>query len=311
MITVLEYAPSEASVWNSTNREARNGHFLFDRGFMEYHADRFEDASLIIRLDGEAISLLPANRSGDTVYSHQGLTFGGLVLGNQASTVLVLQIFAELIKFFSAQGVSRLIYKPIPSIYHTRPAEEDRYALFRVGATLIAREVTTTICYDQEVIYSSRRKRGIRKANQSQLVFAKSDDWETYWGILSLTLSERHGVSAVHSVDEIRMLAERFPANIYLFTAVEQRSMVAGVVIFETENVAHAQYISSSARGRQIGALDGLFDYLIKYYHGKKRYFDFGISTESGGQSLNDGLMAHKEEFGGTAVVHDRYELRF
>jgi hypothetical protein len=309
VISILRYDPRMMNAWNDFNRSARNGHFLFDRGFMEYHADRFADDSVILREGDEILALFPANCAEGAIYSHQGLTFGGLVLGDKVTNVRVLGMFDALVRYCRQRGATKLIYKAIPAIYHRRPASEDLYCLFRFNARLVSRDVTTTIDYVSPGAYSARRRRGVRKAQQNHLVFGESDRWASYWEVLSITLSERHGVVAVHSLGEISSLASRFPQSIRLFTAMEGQSVVAGAVVFETATVAHVQYIASSSRGREVAALDGLFDHLINLYQRTKRFFDFGVSTESGGSILNEGLITHKEEFGGSSVVHDRYEL--
>ena len=46
---------------------------------MEYHNDRFEDFSLMVYKNGKLIALLPANKKDNIVYSHQGLSYGGVV----------------------------------------------------------------------------------------------------------------------------------------------------------------------------------------------------------------------------------------
>jgi hypothetical protein len=105
------------------------------------------------------------------------------------------------------------------------------------------------------------------------------------------------------------MLAARFPKNIRLFGAFREDTLVAGVLMFVSDSVAHAQYIASSDEGRDVGALDLLFAWLIGDVFAGKPYFDFGISTEDGGKVVNRGLLDQKEGFGGRAVVHDFYEL--
>ena len=81
---ILEYTSNDEKRWNAFIRESKNGTFLFHRGYMEYHADRFTDASLLVLSEkGAVIAVLPANRVDDVVYSHQGLTFGGLIINNQ------------------------------------------------------------------------------------------------------------------------------------------------------------------------------------------------------------------------------------
>lgn len=310
MISAIHYTESHKDIWNSLNKRSRNGHFLFDRDFMEYHRDRFEDASLLILRGDDPIALFPANRSGDVVYSHQGLSFGGLVLGDGAGTEIVMEILAKVRDHFSQLGIAKIIYKAIPYIYHVRPASEDLYALYRLGARLVRRDVSTAIDLESPGSMSSRRRRGIKNASRSGVVCGKSSQWPEYWHVLASVLRERHNTSPVHSTEEIQLLASRFPDNIHLFTALHGNEVVGGTVIFETPTVAHAQYIAVSPGGRDVGALDGLFAFVIEQYRGRKRFFDFGISTESNGQVLNSGLITQKEEFGGSGIVHDVYELQ-
>lgn len=309
MITAAPYTAADRDEWNAINAAARNGHFFFDRGYIEYHADRFADASLVFRDDDGVLALLPANRSGDTIVTHGGLTFGGLVLADRARAAKVLLLLDVLLAEVRRQDARKLVYKPIPWIYHRRPAQDDLYALFRHGARLIRRDVTTAIDCLNPGVPSKRRERGARKARQAGVAFGVSDDWAGYWVILSTVLEERHGVPPTHTAEEIASLAQRFPGEIKLFTATADGEIIAGVVIFEAPMVAHAQYIASNSRGRELGALDGLFAFLIERFASGKRYFNFGISTSDHGTVLNEGLIAQKEEFGGNSVVHDFYEL--
>jgi lipid II:glycine glycyltransferase (peptidoglycan interpeptide bridge formation enzyme) len=127
-------------------------------------------------------------------------------------------------------------------------------------------------------------------------------------GLVSSNLNQKYGVKPVHSSDEIKRLADEFPENIQLYVSLsENNQMIAGVVIYETKTVAHTQYIASNEEGRNQGALDILFDHLILYYSDKKRFFDFGISTENNGHFLNMGLIEQKEGFGGRATTYEHY----
>lgn len=308
MVLARPWRPDDAEAWDAFNARAANGHFLFNRGFMGYHADRFQDASLMVEADGELVGLLPLNRAGDEAWSHQGLTFGGLVhdgLGVSAA-MAALEACCETLR---TDGATSLVYKALPWIYARRPAEQDLYWLFRRGAVLVRRDVSAAIDYRTRGRVSSRRERGAKKAAKAGLAFGRSDDWGGYWRLLEAVLGERHGVRPVHSLEEIGMLADRFPDRIALHLATLYDQVMAGVVMFSSDQVAHAQYIAVGDAGREAGALDGLFDHLIGAYAGSHRYFDFGISTTDQGQVLNEGLMRQKEEFGASAVVHDVYRL--
>lgn len=308
MITIRPYATEDRALWNAFNKTARNGHFLFDRDFMEYHADRFTDASILLLADDELAGIMPANRRDDTIHSHQGLTFGGLVTA-KASTPRTLALLDALRDHYRAAGAQQLVYKALPLIYHEVPTTEDGYWLYRNGAVLARRDITTTVDYRLPPYRSSRRQRGIKKAAKAGLVFGPSKNWQPFWDILTGVLASRHEVQPVHSVPEITLLAERLPENIGLYTAEKDGEVLAGIVMFITPQVAHAQYISASEAGKECGALDGLIDYLIERYRPTHRYFDFGISTFDAGRQLNEGLITQKEEFGGGAVLHDVYEL--
>ena len=113
----------------------------------------------------------------------------------------------------------------------------------------------------------------------------------------------------VHTVEEMSLLKGRFPNNIRLFTACKGERVVAGCVIFEMDEWVHSQYISASPEGKEFGALDLLFHYLITDRYSDRKVFDFGQSTENKGSFLNSGLIAQKEGFGGRGIVYDTYEL--
>lgn len=309
MIEILGYRPDQREIWNQVNADAKNGHLLFDRGFMDYHSDRFSDCSFLFLEDGKPLALLPGNVSGNTLFSHQGLTFGGFICDERVTSVRMLGLWDLLIEALRGRGIERIVYKSLPCIYHRSPAQEDLYALFRHGARLIRRDVTTTIDYRSPGTRSKRRDRGVKKAAKAGVSFARCDAWADFWCVLSGTLQARHGVKPTHSLEEITLLAARFPEQIALYLATSDGKALAGVVMFETGAVAHAQYIATSPEGRDVAALDGLFDFLIERYSHTHGYFDFGISNENGGWILNEGLVTQKEEFGGSTVVHDVYEV--
>ena len=305
---ICRYSADLAGAWNDLNRRAVNGHFLFDRGFMDYHADRFADGSLVVLEGGQPIALLPANLKAGEAFSHQGLTFGGLIhagLG-AARTLQALDACAEALV---GAGASALTYKALPWIYPRSPTQDDLYWLFLRDAVLVRRDASAAIDYRARGRVSSRRERGVKKAAAAGLTFAQSQDWPGFWRLLEGVLAERHGAAPVHSLPEIELLAGRFPGEVALFTAADADGLQAGVVMFRSAQVAHAQYIAANAQGRETGALDGLFGHLIGVHAESHRFFDFGISNTDDGRVLNEGLMRQKEEFGAGVVVHDVWRV--
>ena len=82
---VRHYTSKDFAIWNAFSSTAKNATFLFHRDFMEYHQDRFQDFSLLVFEEDKLVSILPANRVGDTVFSHQGLLMVDLFLMQKSS----------------------------------------------------------------------------------------------------------------------------------------------------------------------------------------------------------------------------------
>ncbi len=307
---ISRYTIDNKNNWNDFVKNSKNTHFFFQRDYMEYHSDRFEDFSLMIFDETEKlIAILPANIKENILYSHQGLTFGGFLVDDRMKTETMLEIFESLKHFLKEQNIKKIVYKCIPYIYHLKPSEEDRYALFRNNAKLIRRDVTSTIDLTEQVRYSKGRKWTINKAKKESIETFESDDYETFWELLTGVLESNHEAKPVHTLEEIKKLFNLFPKNIRLFLAKKNGRVVSGALIYENQNIVHTQYLANSEEGRETGALDLLIDYLIKDIYKNKKYFDFGISNEDAGKYLNTGLIAQKEGFGARAVVHDFYEL--
>jgi len=306
----VNYSVEKEREWDDFVRKSKNSHFLFQRSYLEYHKERFQDFSLMIYDEKDIlIAVLPANLSGNIMYSHQGVTFGGFIVSDSMKTETMKKIFEELIFFLKSRNILKLIYKCIPYIYHKKPAEEDRYSLFLNDAKLIRRDVTSTIYLNEEIRYSKGRKWTINKAKKENINVYESRDFASFWKTLEGVLESEHGVKPVHTLAEIEMLGGRFPENIRLFLASHEGQPVCGALIFDTEIIVHTKYLANSNIGREIGALDLLIDQLIKSFFKNRKYFDFGISNENQGRYLNTGLIAQKEGFGARPVVHDLYEL--
>ncbi len=309
MIEVSRYTSHDKERWNNFVRGARNGNFMFQREYMEYHADRFDDHSLIFENKGKLIAILPANLTNQTLHSHSGLTFGGIISGPDMTTPKMLDVFATMKACCREAGISKLSYKAIPHIYHNSPTEEDLYALTANGARLVRRDVSATLDQENRFKYSKGTQWNLRKAHREILSINENKDYSRFWDLLNMVLAEKHGAQSVHTLDEIQHLAKSFPRNIRLLEVIDStNNLLAGTVLYINNETVHTQYLANSDAGRTIGALDFLIDSLIEEFR-DTRYFDFGISTVDQGKVLNEGLCIYKEGFGARALVHDFYEL--
>lgn len=308
-LRIEKYAAARKREWDEFVARAKNGVFLFHRDYLEYHADRFEDHSLLVLDDEKLVALIPANRKGDEFASHGGLTFGGVLSDDRMRGGTMLAVFETLLAYLRENGFRKLVYKAIPHIYHRIPAEEDLYALFRFGARLYRRDLATSMTPGNAPGYTKGRKWGVKKGRNAGLTLGRSHDFADFMRIEEENLAARHGVRPVHTAEEIAMLAGRFPENIRLYTAHKDGALGAGVIIYDSGKVAHAQYIATTPAGREWFAPDALMDFLVQEEFKDKPVFDFGISTESAGTILNEGLCENKESYGGRGVVYDFYEI--
>lgn len=309
-LSIKQYQENDYEIWNTFIGQAKNATFLFHRDFMEYHKDCFQDYSLLIFDGKKLLAVLPANKVGTTLYSHQGLTYGGLVYNEQTKLATVIMVFKLLLLFLKEHEIEKLYLKTIPSIYHKKPAEEILYALFLAEAQLVRRDSLSVIDLLQENPISKIRKRGIQKAIQNGLIIKEETNFNSFWNeILIPNLLDKHNAKPVHSLAEITRLKLFFPENIRQFNVYYEGEIVAGTTVFGSENVAHCQYISKFEQEETLGSLDFLFHFLIQEVFVQKRFFDFGISNESNGSKLNEGLSYWKESFGASTVIHDFYEV--
>lgn len=306
---IVRFRPDLKSIWDDYVDRSKNGTFMLKRDYMEYHADRFTDYSLLFYENGKLIALLPASIHESAIVSHGGLTYGGIVTDDSMTAQKMLCLMELLLIYLNAEHISDLYYKRIPSIYYKYPSDEDLYALFRCGASLTKCGISSTIYLPDRIEFSKRRVRNISKAIKTGLVFQESEDYHSYVPLLADVLKKRHGVTPVHTAEELIYLHNKFPENIRLFTVTTGNCLMAGVLVYETETVVHTQYLANSEEGRTCGALDYAIDKLINEVYPTKLYFDFGISTEDGGLVLNEGLICQKQEFGARGTVYQEYRI--
>ncbi len=307
---IRRYTPEDKAEWNAFVAASKNGTFLFDRNYMDYHADRFSDFSLMFYREDRLYALLPANKDGRTLVSHGGLTYGGLVTDSSATANCVVQLFGQLVKYLASQGFDAFVYKAIPWIYHRHPAEEDLYALFRTGrARLLARDISSTIIQSQPLKWHRDRRYGINRCRNNGVEVGQSDDYAAFWRVLDDNLMATYGVHPVHSLDEMLLLKSRFPRNIVLYSATKDGRTLGGTVLYLTPQTVHAQYISASPEGKRLRVIDAIYDRILNEDFAFFPIFDFGKSTEGHGRVLNESLIYQKEGFGARGVCYDTYEI--
>ena len=310
-ITIRIYNETDFEAWNKLVSESKNGTFLFDRNFMDYHKHKFQDFSLMIYNEkNKLIAILPAHRIGDEVYSHLGLTYGGIIIKKDLRLTVFFEVFSEILKFLFKEGIYFLHWKEVPYFYHSYPSDEWKYLAFVAQAEMYRRDMCSVINLKEQFVFSKTVVRYAKNVDKQGFIYRKSDEWDVFWKeILVPELDFYHHVLPAHNLEEIFYLSSKFRDNIHLYTVYSGNEMVGGTVLFIDKNVVHCQYISVKSKFREKKVLDFLFYKLIKEDFKDYDYFDFGISNEENGRKTNMGLLYWKEGFGARGVSQDFYKI--
>ena len=314
-MNVFPYSKEDAPAWDEMVEGCPMATFLHTRRFLSYHGDRFRDASLIFRNDeGKIVGLLAAAIDPEDdrrVVSHRGITFGGLQHSGNLVGDRMIEVFDGLMRYYRGQGMTSLRYKAIPYIYHLTPSGDDLYALFRLGAARSRCDLSSAIDLRNRREPSSRRKRGRKKALKSGVEVVEGAPFiDEFWHALEENLERKIAQKPVHTTDEIKYLASQFPNNIKFLVGLVSGQVVAGITLFFSRAVTHAQYIASNATGHDVSALDAVFEHAIEQTRAEgRRYFDFGTSNRNDGQHLSSSIHQFKTEFGGGGVAYEFYDF--
>ncbi|MBC7749738.1 MAG: GNAT family N-acetyltransferase [Methylotenera sp.] len=310
--SVKPYRESDYANWNAFIGQAKNATFLFHRDFMEYHKDRFEDFSLMVFEDEKLIAVLPANRVGDIVYSHQGLTYGGLVYSSKLNGEKVENILDSLVFFFKESEVQSFFFKSIPLFYTSKGNAEMEFFMLKKGAFLDKKEMNLGINLAMPLTFSKSKLKHFRKIEELDLEMVEEEQLESFWGLVLVPrLLEMYDAKPVHTLQEITALKEKFPNNIKQFSVYFEDVIIAGITLFETETVVKSQYGATTKKGEKLRALDFLFITLIKKYKQEgKLFFDMGIVNDDNEKEYHAGLLKQKEELGCSVYSQDFYKMK-
>ena len=230
-------------------------------------------------------------------------------MDNDVTTADVLVLFEELNAYLRQQGFRRVLYRAIPWVYHRLPAEEDLYAIFwKCGARLKQRMSGTVIFMDEHLRWRKDHRRRLRQAQGAGIRVVRDASLSEFWPVLNDNLQRKVQAQSVHTLEEIELLKSRFSHEIIQYNAYLGDEIVGGITFYVMGHVLHGQYSGTTDDGKRLGAMEAIYDQVMYHDYTHMRYLDFGTSNEQGGQVLNEGLIAHKEGYGGRTICYDTYE---
>jgi hypothetical protein len=293
-ITINKYHPENATQWNTFIKQSINGTFLFDRNFMDYHSHRFDDHSLMIYEKEQLIGIVPAHVKENCFCSHRGLTYGiPVVLENRTRAVIdVVLEYLDNSAFVKAEfNLTPQFYNIDNNILSSKLVENG----FQISRMLHNMYIDLKV----DLNISSKKSIGYRNGKFENLKIEKSVDFKSFWDLVLVpSLRARHNSKPVHSLEEIELLASRFPDYVIQHNVYRDQELLAGITFFIKGKNIKSQYAASSPAGMKTDAVGYIYMEAMKEY--KKRgfsYMDLGPINESDG-SINEGLYRFKKQLG-------------
>lgn len=278
---------------------------------MEYHQDRFIDFSLLFFNDEELWAVLPANIVRNSVYSHQGLTFGGLLFHPSISADETKSILKVLEFFLREKEITNITIKSIPQFYFKYPLIDLNKILIDSNYEIISRNHVLAIDYNEPLsIHKTKRKH--YRNNKYDFEIKQSNNFNSFWNqILIPLLNDKYNTKPVHTLSEITMLSKSFPENIKQYDIYLEGEILAGITIFENEYVVKSQYGATTTKGQKTRALDYLFLHLINLFkESGKHFFSMGtVADDNYELGFNPGLLKQKEELGCTVFEQPIFKI--
>ncbi|MBU6158229.1 MAG: GNAT family N-acetyltransferase [Bacteroidetes bacterium] len=318
-IEVRRFSQQVESEWDQfVSDNNRNATFLHLRKFFNHNPlNQEDDASLMFYKKNKLISVLPAaiieQASVHILNSHPRSTYGGYVLHDSVGVKDAVEIVDATVAFAADHQIDEIVIRNPFRIFHSLPSDETDFAMWHHGFTLKYREIESVILLGENTrqYYDDSTLRSIKKSNKLVQVMP-SDDWNAFWNILEMNLTQKYHRRPTHSLEDFNRLQSLLPDGLVkLFAAYEGDNMIAGIVVFlANKKCLHAQYIASDSNYQHLRPLNAIIDYVVNWGVAEKfTYLNLGTSNEQQGRFLNEGLFRFKEGFGAKGILREAMHL--
>jgi len=322
MLRIEEYKAEHEKLWDDfVWKSSKNGTLLHTRKFYQHNVlNALYDASLLFYSGGKLIAVLPSviDKTNERLIfnSHKYCTYGGFVIGTKTSFQLVEKCVGLLLEYAKDKNINEIILRQSLRVYHQYLSDETDYALWKNGFKIKYRECELVIdlSVDFRSLYRSSTKRNIIKASKAGVLVKESNDFGTFWNILTSNLKDKHRVMPAHTLCQIEKLHELIGSEkIKLFGSYLAEEMIGGLLVFVSNSkVVHAQYMASKSNFQRHRPVNALIDHVAEWSKNEGfRYFSLGMANEPGGKETNEGLFRFKEGFGAKGTSRDTVHYLF
>lgn len=307
------FSEKDTAEWEHFVGEANNGTIFHSLKFLSYHPKtRFKNHHCMITNKGSLVAVFPAVEHEGTIISHQGASYGGVVMKHDIGINTVCNVIEHLVAYYRSQGFKKIIVTQTPLVYYKDPHQYADFAYAKHGFSYVKREVTAVIpitSAEPLPTFHADARRSTKKAQREGIQVRITDELKRFYTILANNLGMRHNVKPTHTLNELHKLHRLFPDDIILFAAYCEKVMIGGIVVFITNRkTLLAFYISHDNNYQQFRPVNLLFYEILKwgYYQGFT-YLDLGTFTLH--MEPNWGLGRFKENHNAHGYLRDTLEL--
>ncbi len=305
---VKKYQKEHQKDWDDFVRKTANGTFLHQRSYMDYHAERFTDYSLMIYKKNKLIGALPAHIIDNEIFSHNGLTYGEILYHNKLHLADKIEITEQLLEYLQDKKINHWHIKSIPNIFHRYPDDANLYLYHHLASKMLWMKPFFVIFTPTFTGINRNRKRSIAETKSLALQISQDQKYLAgFWQIIQQNLASRHQASPVHSLAEMQLLMKRFPQEINFFACLSNDKVLAGAIVYKFANSVHYQYIHANNEPDKRNAVDYLTNYLIEHYKKDYTYISFGSAEKN--KFIDQGLSYWKESFGAKIINQYAYKI--
>ena len=322
-ISIVPYTDEYMDRWDSfVMSQSVNGTMLQTRKFLNYHPKgRFTDSSLLVLKGTEIIAVIPANivvkDKQRILYSHQGSTFGGIVISkNNIKVSVVTKIFEELNRYCIDNRINEAVFKLTSWLYSSSNSELLDYMFFNQGYSC-SMEVGYFVDFahyneDTSSNYSSSIRRHYKASEKNGLLFRELVDRDGIALFYETLLDnyKKFDADPVHTLEDLYLLKEQvIKDKVRFFGVFKEDIIVASSMVFDfNHRVFHTQYLATKSSYNRLYANEYLYTGLLN--KGREegfQYLSFGTSTLDKGKVLNYNLAQYKEQYGTDQYVNRTY----
>jgi hypothetical protein len=256
---------------------------------------------LMVYNKAKLIAVLPANKVDNSLYSHQGLTYGGFLFGFDLNNSEFNTIINSVLRYLRMQHVDYLELKLLPDFYQKKNSKMLLDNLIKSNAFNFRTDKVLAIDYHNALNIHKTKLKHFRKNKNKGFEIKEESGLNSFWNeVLIPRLKEKHNVNPVHSLEEISALKLNFPEKIRQFNIYLNERILAGITIFDKGKIIKSQYGATTRSGQEERALEFLFIHLIEKFKAEGRdFFSMGtVRDEKKPLGYNEGLLKQKEELG-------------